>query len=224
MPISPNALAIIGIVASFSAVIAALVSGIFVLVNGHITNKKTTEIEQLKSELSGEIERLKAQLGHGQVVSTTQWNAEFNGYQALWKSMIPLRSIAQKIVTRERDLAQLGLEAGDVAETNQLVNKKKLLDKYTVAITDCMHAINEHAPFYDPDVRKTSNEVHGLAVGIFKSHTAAMVQVIKKQYPTEEEGTDRDREGREALIKLMARMDNVEEMIRTRLSAVQVIN
>src|SRR5258708_3080781 len=109
MPISPTTLAIVGIVASFSAVIAALISGIFVLVNSRITNKKTTDIEKLKSELRGEREGLEGRLGHGQVVSTTQWNAEFSAYQTLWKSMVQVRSMTTMFATIDNDLSDMGL-------------------------------------------------------------------------------------------------------------------
>lgn len=213
MPISANTLVIIGLIGLFSAVIAAIVSGIFGLINVHFTSKNTTAIEQLK-----------ARLGHGQVVSSTQWNAEFNAYQTLWKSMVPLRGIAHKVVMRESELAELGLEAGDVAEADKIENRKKLLQKYVTALTDCMHAINEHAPFYDADIRKASNDVHSLASVIRKREMSALIEQQKNQHPTKEQATDRDKENREALSKLMAGIDNIEDLIRKRLGAVQVVS
>jgi esterase/lipase superfamily enzyme len=36
----------------------------------------------------------------GQVVSSTQWNAEFASYQAIWKGMEAVRTLADKLVLR----------------------------------------------------------------------------------------------------------------------------
>jgi hypothetical protein len=224
MPINPNALAVIGIVASFSAVIAALVSGIFVVVNGHITNKKTKEIEQLKSELSGEIERLKAQLGHGQVVSTTQWNAEFGAYQALWKSMVPLRTIAMKIISRESDLAEFGLVQGDVSESDKIKNKELLLARFARAISDNTHAVNDNAPFYLADIRNASNGAHVFAHVIFKTHVSALVAQKKGQTSTPAQAELFELQSRKEIVPLMEKIDCVEEMIRNRLNAVRIMN
>src|ERR1700761_4975482 len=74
-------------IALFAGVIAAFTSGGFTLANTKRLNRQAFDIE-----------RLKARLGHDQLVSSTQWNAEFAAYQALWKSFVPIRTVARKLV------------------------------------------------------------------------------------------------------------------------------
>lgn len=179
MPISPNALAIIGIVASFSAVIAALVSGIFVLVNSRIANKKTTEIEQLKSELSGEIERMKARLGHGQVVSATQWNAEFSSYQAIWKALVAVRAQATKIVFRESELIEIGLPDSYLDRSDRVNLRKDLVSNFTNATQGLLWAIHDNAPFYPAPIREQANNAHSAAKGLIDKHLIAFTSYAK---------------------------------------------
>jgi|SRR5260370_1189419 hypothetical protein len=81
-----NTPAVFTTIASFSAVIAALVSGFFTRRNTEETQRNALKLEQFKQDLSHDVEQLKAKLGHGQIVSSTQWNAEFDA-QALHKPL-----------------------------------------------------------------------------------------------------------------------------------------
>ena len=152
---------VITLIASVAAVLAAVVTGIFTFGISERTRDHAVELENLKSYFSKDIESLKARLGHGQLISSTQWNAEFTAYQALWKSLVPLRALANKIVNREGELATIGLEQDDVPEGLKLANIENLLRQYAEASQTAMAAINEHAPFYPADIRKKANEVHG---------------------------------------------------------------
>jgi hypothetical protein len=207
-----------------ASLIVALVAGGLTLRNGSKANKNERDIQEVKSGIDRDLERLKAKLEHGQLISSTQWNAEFNAYQALWKSMVPVRTVAHKIVTRESELPVIGLEAGDVSEETKIANIKRLFEQYIEASKQCMLAINEHAPFYAADIRKKANEVHGLAHVVLQANLAVLVARMKgKSLPTDQT-IIAEEERRKELTALMSGVDSIEEMIRKRLSEVQVLN
>jgi hypothetical protein len=209
------------------AFIAALASGIVAIIAGAValrsnskSNRNASDIEQYKSATSRDLARLNTRLAHGQLISSTQWNAEFGAYQALWKAIVPVRTIARKIVKREGELTDIGLEPGDVTEEAKIENIKNLLHKYAQKSSECVAAINEHAPFYPADIRKKANEVHAQAHQVFATNLALVVARQKGQPVSIEAETARHKE----LDALMDGTDALEEMIRKRMSDVQVFN
>jgi hypothetical protein len=208
----------ISLFAAGIAIVVAIVSGIFTYVINERTRDHSVEIETLKGGLNRDIESLRARLGHGQLVSSTQWNAEFEAYQALWKSMVPLRGIANKLVKRDSELAELGLRPGDVTDPHRRQNLQNLIERYQKALEDALRAINNHAPFYPAEIRKSANAVHVLGVSIFQINLSVLIAMNKGQPANRDSVTERA-----ALASLMERMDAVEGMIRERLGSVQVI-
>jgi hypothetical protein len=75
--------------------IVALLSGAITLRNGSKTYENSLGIQDLKGAVDRDLERLRAKLSHGQIVSSTQWNAEFSSYQAIWKGMASARFSAE---------------------------------------------------------------------------------------------------------------------------------
>ena len=207
-----------------TSLIVALVAGGIALWNSSKVSDNAVVIQDVKSGIDRDMERLKAKLEHGQLISSTQWNAEFNAYQTLWKSMVPVRTGAHKIVTRESELPVIGLEAGDVSEETKIANIRRILEQYIDASTKCMLAINENAPFYAADIREKANEVHGLAHVVLQTNLAAMVARMKgKSLPADQAIVAEDKRRKE-LTALMSGVDSIEEMIRKRLNKVQVLN
>ena len=87
-----------------ASLIVALITGGIALWNNSKVNDNAVVIQDVKSGIDRDLERLKAKLEHGQLISSTQWNAEFYALQSLWKSMVPARSLARKIIMREGEL------------------------------------------------------------------------------------------------------------------------
>jgi len=206
----------------FSVVIAALVSGIFGLINRRGTDSNSLAIEKLKSELSEGSERSKAQLEHGQVISSTQWNTEFNAYRELWKTVVPVVTLADRLVFIDEDLAEIGLEQNDLLEEHMNGRVLGVLQKFTSALTDCLHAIHEYAPFYPADIRKNAGEMHKLGKQIHRTHMIAMVARQKGQLPAMD--ADAGDQQKQELFRLLESIDGLEELIRKRLASVQVLN
>jgi hypothetical protein len=207
-----------------ASLIMALVAGGIALWNSSKVNDNAVVIQDVKSGIDRDLERLKAKLEHGQLINSTQWNAEFSAYQTLWKSIVPVRSVAHKIVTRESELTVLGLEAGDVSEEIRIANLKRVFDQYVEVSKQCMLAINEHAPFYAANIHKKANEVHGLAHVVLQTNLAALVARMKgKSWPVDQ-AIVAEEERRKELEALMSGVDSIEEMIRKRLNEVQVLN
>jgi hypothetical protein len=78
-----------------ASLIVALLSGAITLRNGSKTYENSLGIQDLKGAVDRDLERLRAKLSHGQIVSSTQWNAEFSSYQAIWKGMASARFSAE---------------------------------------------------------------------------------------------------------------------------------
>ncbi len=188
------------------------------------TNRNALAIQDIKGAIDRNLEELKAQLAHGKLISSTQWNAEFNAYQALWKSIVPVRSLAHKIVMREGELPLLGLETGDVSEETKIANIKRLLTEYTQASNLCVLAINEHAPFYAADIRREANDVHGLAHVVLQTNLAALVARMKAEALPLGQSASAAEKSRKELKALMEGVDRVEDMIRDRMNGVRVFN
>lgn len=208
------------LVASIGAVVVAAIAGVFAMLSNRKSDRNTVDIEEHKSATNRDLARLNTKLAHGQLISTTQWNAEFSAYQALWKSFVPVRTIAQKIVKREGELTEIGLQPGDVSEDLRIENIKNLLKKYATKSSECVAAINEHAPFYPAEIRKKANEAHLLAHQIFQTSLAMVVARQKGQSTSPDAEKKRDRE----LADLVEATDSLEEMIRNRMNDVQVFN
>jgi hypothetical protein len=203
-----------------ASLIVALVAGGFAIWNTSRANVNATQMQDYKSAVDRDLARLNAKLTHGQLISSTQWNAELSAYQELWKSIVPVRTIARKIVLREAELTFIGLEPGDVSEENKIVNIQNLLHKYATKSSECSATINEHAPFYAADIRKKANEVHALAHQVFQTNLAIAVARQKGQPLPADVEAQRQKE----LYDFMAGTDALEEMIRKRMSEVQVLN
>ena|SRR5580700_10956948 len=86
-----------------AALVAAIISGAITLWNGRKTNANSVDIARMKGVVDSDLARLNAKLSHGQLINSTQWNAEFATYQAIWKKMVPVRTTAVKLVRRESD-------------------------------------------------------------------------------------------------------------------------
>ena len=59
--------------------------------------KSSRDVQKLQDKINAgnkETEELKARLSQTQIINSTQWNAEFSSYQEIWKSIVPLRTIA----------------------------------------------------------------------------------------------------------------------------------
>ena len=207
-----------------TSLIVALGSGGFTIWNTGRTNANATQLQDYKSAFDRDLARLNAKLTHGQLISSTQWNAEFNAYQALWKSIVPVRSIAHKIVMRDDELDALGLEDGDVSEKNKVENIDRLLKRYADAVRESMFAINEHAPFYAAGIRKRANEVHGLAHVVWKTNTVVLVARMKGKLLSADQALIAEEERRQELKALFDGVDSIEEMIRARMADVRVFN
>lgn len=207
-----------------ASLIVALIAGGIAVWNSSKVKGNALVIQDVKSGIDRDLERLKAKLGHGQLINSTQWNAEFNAYQTLWKSIVPVRSGALKIVTRESELPILGLEAGDVSEEAKIANLKRILEQYVESSKKCMLAINENAPFYAADIHKKANEVHGLAHVVLNTNLALLVARMKGKSLPADQAIPAEEERRKELAALMSGVDSIEEMIRKRLNEVQVLN
>jgi hypothetical protein len=83
------------LIAAGASLIVALLSGAITLRNGSKTNENSLGIQDLKGAVDRDLERLRAKLSHGQIVNSTQWNAEFSSYQAIWKGMVAVRTLAR---------------------------------------------------------------------------------------------------------------------------------
>jgi len=210
-----NARSIFVVIASFSAVIAAIVTGIFTVRNNAAIQRNALTLESFKSDFSQDLEQLKARLGHGQVVSSTQWNAEFIAYQGLWKEMIKLRGMITKYATFEEELIEVGV-AIDLARGAAPAMLQANLKSFVVVLTDCTTVINEHAPFYPENIRNSANDVVRLARKFWAKFIA---QTINNTADFEWSHARK----LEA-IEVMQGVDQLETMIRQRLASVRLIS
>src|SRR5579883_7588 len=106
----PTAIVTVLITAGASFAVA-LIAGGFAVWNASKTNKNSFEIQDLKSATDSDLERLKAKLEHGQLISSTQWNVEFTAHQAIWQALVTVRNDTMDITTYEQQLETLDLLA-----------------------------------------------------------------------------------------------------------------
>jgi hypothetical protein len=209
------------LITAVASLIVALISGGFSLRNRSKTDSNSAEIERLKGAVERDLERLKAKLSHGQLISSTQWNAEFSAYQAIWKGMVAVRILAVKIVRREGELADLGLHADYLASPERLKILKSLIEKFVRAAKDLLSAIQDNAPFYPAPIREAANGTQGAAKELFDKQLKAITHVLK--------GNDAEHEKLRTecepiLRTILEGVDLVESLIRERLAAVEVVN
>src|ERR1700750_2293555 len=118
------------LIAAGVSLIVALLSCAVTLWNGSKRNENSLEIQDLKGAVDRDLERLRAKLSHGQIVSSTQWNIEFSAYQAIWKGMVAVRTLAYKIVRRENELIAIGVPSDYLASDGRWETRKELVSKF----------------------------------------------------------------------------------------------
>lgn len=211
------------LVSSISAVVAAFIAGAVALFSNSKSNRTAGDMSEYKSATDRDLERLKARLEHGRLVNSTQWNAAFNAYQALWKSIVLVRENATRVVMLEGELSTVGLHAEDVSEAFRLAKIEESLSSYQEALNDCVMTINEHAPFYAAEIRRKANEAHSLSLVIYRTNMAMLVSRMKGESLPTAQAVDADTTRRKELIALVICVDLLEEMIRKQLNEVSVV-
>jgi hypothetical protein len=208
-------------IAAGASLIVALLSGGIALWNDRKTRANSLEIQDLKGAVDRDLERLKAKLSHGQLVSSTQWSAEFTSYQAIWKGMVAVRTLAAKVVLREGELIDMGLPDGYLASPDRVEIWKSLIQKFVDASQSLLLAVHDNAPFYPAPIREAANDTHGATKELIDKQLAALTSLVK--------GTDVTRseqftaESKTILRAIIEGVDLVESLIRYRLAAVEVV-
>ena len=214
--------ATVALIGAGTSLIVALVSGAISLRNRSKTDANSREIQNLKGAVDRDLERLKAKLSHGQIVSSTQWNAEFGSYQAIWKGMVAVRTLATKIVFREGELAGLGLPYDYLATDDRFEIRKALTSKFVEAAQGLLLAVHDNAPFYPAPIRTAANDTHSAAKNLIDKHLAALTDFAKGVDVTKREQFIA--ENKNVLGAIIEGVDLVESLIRDRLAAVEVVN
>jgi len=195
------------------AVIVAISSGAIALRNQNKTDQNSLDIQELKGAVDRDLERLKAKLSHGQIISSTQWNAEFSSYQAIWKWMVAIRT----------ETIKLGLPPEFLASPQRVEIRKEMISKFVNAASSLLLAIHENAPFYPAPIREEANKAHEAVRELIDIHLAALGSYSA-------DGTNRiTNEQFVADTKRLLRIifegvDLVENLIRERLASVEVTN
>ena len=205
------------------ALIVALISGVISLWNRRKTDTNTVDIEGIKGSLNRDLARLNAKLSHGQLISSTQWNAEFSAYQAIWKEMVAVRTLADKVVLREGELVDLGLPSDYLASVDRAPIRMSLLKEFVEAAKRLLVAIHNNAPFYPAPIRETANDTHRVARDLFAKYLSAFTsQTVPEVDVTV--AAQFTRESKALLLALVEGVDRVEVLIFERLAAIQVVN
>ena len=200
----------------------AVVAGSFAFWNGRKANQALFQLQRLKSDVDKDLEKLRAKLSHGQIINSTQWNAEFSSYQAIWKAMVAVRAQAFKIMDREKELIALGLPDDYLASTPRVEIKKELMSAFAKGVRELFLAIHENAPFYPSPIREASNETQIAAKDLIDKHL--------KLYTHEARGIDLLKEDefvtetKVILRAIVEGVDAVESLIRARLADVRVVD
>jgi hypothetical protein len=202
------------ITAAASLIVAVLSGGIAVWSNNR-TRANSLEIQKLRGAVDSDLEKLKARLSHGQIVSSTQWNAEFKSYQDIWKGMVASRTLAMKIVLREDELVALGLPVEYLASTGRAEFRKELIQKFAEAMKGLLLAIHDSAPFYPEPIRQAANNTHQAAKALFGWQMRALGQFVA-------EDEQFAKQSRTLLLAIVEGVDSVESLIRDRLADVEV--
>jgi hypothetical protein len=210
------------LITAIASLIVALISGGIALWSRRRTDKNTAEIQSLKGAIDRDLERLRAKLAHGQNVSATQWSAEFAAYQAIWRGIVDVRPVADKLVNREGELHQIGLPEEYLNNEARLKHRQDLTQQLVTAAKGLLSAIHDNAPFYPAPIRDAANEAQKTTVRLVEKSLGAVTEAMKgnnivhtKEFYLESVAI---------LLQLIRETDKVEAVIRERLSAVQVVN
>jgi hypothetical protein len=205
-----------------ASLIVALISGGIALWNRRRTDKNIDEVQSMKGAIDRDLERLRAKLSHGQNVSATQWSAEFAAYQAIWRGIVEVRPVADKLVNREGELHQIGFPEEYLDNKARLRLQKDLTEQLLTAAKGLLSAIHDNAPFYPAPIRDAANEAHKATIQLVKKNLGAMTEAMKGNNGVQTQ--EFDLESRAILLQLIGEVDKVESLIRERLAAVQVVN
>lgn len=213
---------VVALIAAGASLLVACITGIFTWRNGSKANKNATDIEGLKGAVNRDLARLQAKLEHGQVISSTQWNAEFNAYQAIWKGMVALRTTSTKVVFRESEFGDLGISVSFLAPPVRIENTQALIEKFAQAASQCLSAIHDNAPFYPAPIRTAANDAHLASMSLLKKQLAALLSPAHGN-----DAIANERLASECQVDLTAIIQGVnfvEALIRERFAAIEVLN
>jgi hypothetical protein len=202
------------LVASHTAIIVACISAAVAVLSSIASVASALRTTKLKGEVDIKLEGLKADLGHKQLISSSQWAAEFDSYKELWKAVVPVRTIAHKLVNRNKELASMGITEENL--TPQAV--QKLVWEFPLVIRAATFAINENAPFYPIDIRKKANEIPAISGELLIVILAE--DVAKRENAASPAGENTKRNHLQALMTVI---DQLESLIRNRLEEVKII-
>ena len=211
----------VALIAAGGSLIVAVLSGLIALWNGNKTNANSLDIQNLKGVIDEDLEKLKAKLSHGQIVSSTQWNAEFASYQAIWKGMVAVRTLAQKVVLRESELMDLGLSDEYLASVDRVGIRQKLLQNFVDASQGLLLAVHDNAPFYPAPIREAANGTQEAAKQLIDKHLTALTHLVNGR---DVQNQQFNAENEALLLAIVEGVDRVESLIRDRLAAVEVVN
>jgi hypothetical protein len=210
------------LITAVASLIVALIAGGMALWNRRRTDQNSADIQSLKGAIDRDLERLRAKLAHGQNVSATQWGAEFAAYQAIWKGIVEVQPLADKLVNREGELHQLGLPDDYLNNEVPLQYRQDLIHQLVIAAKGLLSAIHDNAPFYPAPIRYASNEAHKTTVQLLRKNFSAIAEAGKGNNIIQTR--EFYLEGSAILLELIINIDIVESLIRERLAAVQVVN
>jgi hypothetical protein len=207
---------------AIASLIVAVISGVIAVWNRRRTDENLNEIQRMKGAIDSDLERLRATLSHGQNVSATQWSAEFSAYQAIWRGIVEVRPVAEKLVNREVELQQIGIPEEYLDSEARLKLRKDLTHQLASAAKGLLCAIHDNAPFYPAPIRKAANEAHKATVHLHNKNIGAMTECLKGNNIVR--SPEFYSESHAILLQLVNDVDKVESLIRERLAAVQVVN
>jgi hypothetical protein len=219
---SSAAAIITALITAGASLAVALIAGGFAVWNANKTNKNSFDIQDFKSATDRDLERLKAKLEHGQLISSTQWNVEFTAYQAIWQALVTVRNDTMDIATYEQHLETLDLLAivPDAMKLESVKDKAKSLD---ASLTQLSNAVQNNAPFYPPYIRTTAikviNPLRGLATGLL---AFAVAHKTGKAWDEEQLTAWRSLRNQE-ITTALTETETLEIAIRERLNTVRVI-
>jgi hypothetical protein len=209
-------------ITAIASLIVGLISGGIALWNRRRTDKNIDEVQSMKGAIDRDLERLRAKLSHGQNVSATQWGAEFAAYQAIWRGIVEVRPVADKLVNREGELHQFGFPEEYLDNEVRLKVRKDLTQLLVTAAQGLLSAIHDNAPFYPAPIRNAANEAHKATIQLVRKNLGAITEALKGNNVAQTQ--EFYLESRAILLQLIIEADKVESLIRERLSAVQVVN
>jgi len=210
------------LITAIASLIVALISGCIALWSRSRTDKNVSEVQSMKGAIDRDLERLRAELSHGQSVSATQWSAEFAAYQAIWKGIVEVRPVADKLVNREHELRQLGLPEEYLNSEERLRHQKELTEKLVDVARGLLSAIHENAPFYPAPIRDAANEAHKATIQLVRKNLGAVAEAVKGNNVARTQ--EFHSESMAILLQLIGEADRLESLIRKRMQAVRVVN